>query len=65
MTLRHIPAPLKEGCLCPACNGTGADIKATLKMRDWETGYIQCLVCIGRGLDAAEYFRWGLHDPIS
>jgi DnaJ-class molecular chaperone len=65
VTERHIPRPLKEGKLCTECNGTGADIKATLKMPEWEVGHVMCRACNGNGLDPAEYFRFGGNDANS
>lgn len=59
---KHIPRPLTEGHLCPDCKGTGADIERTLKLAEWETGYVRCWSCQGGGLDPAEYFRWGPHE---
>jgi hypothetical protein len=56
MSGARIPAPLKDGHLCPACKGTGADIEKTRKHRG--DGYIMCVPCNGNGLDPAEYFRW-------
>ncbi len=64
MAERHIPKPLTEGKLCTDCKGTGADIKKTLKLKSWETGYVRCWTCNGGGLDPAEYFCWGLHPEL-
>lgn len=59
MTARHIPAPLTSGHLCPDCEGTGADRAATLKIPDWDSGYVMCRACNGNGLDPSAYFDWG------
>jgi DnaJ-class molecular chaperone len=55
---KHIPKPLTSGHLCPDCNGTGANIARTLKLKSWETGYVMCWTCNGNGLDPAAYFNW-------
>ena len=49
---------------CKVCNGTGRDAATTEKAR-MSSGYIMCRACLGNGLDAAEYFRWGDHPKLS
>jgi DnaJ-class molecular chaperone len=65
MAAKHIPTPLTSGPLCPDCKGTGANIKKTLKIASWDSGYVRCWSCNGSGLDPAELFRWGDHPPLS
>ena len=54
----RIPAPLTVGHLCPACEGTGADIARTLALPVGGHSYVMCRECNGNGLDPAAYFRW-------
>ena len=49
---------------CPVCKGTGIDAARTRARPDYETGYVACRPCMGRGIDAAEYFRWGPHPEL-
>lgn len=61
-TSTWLPAPLTDGHLCPDCNGTGADAKATFALRRSgqidSRSYVGCRNCHSNGLDPAAYFRW-------